>query len=132
MRCYISRVETSTHFELPEPSAWLSIPEAADLLGVRQRDVRSMLTEHALVAVRRGENNALAICGGEFVEKGGEIVALPALRGTLIQLADAGFSDDEALAWLLAPNEFLGLAPLDSLRQGNVKAVRRAIQFLAF
>ena len=123
----------------PEFDEWLWLPQVAELLGVRGRDVRAMLRDRQLVAVRRGDNNALAVNGGQFVAKDGAIVPLPPLRGTLISLADAGYSDEEALRWLLTPNDHLGdtatgeaVTPLAGLRGEKTHAVRRAIQFLAF
>ena len=118
--------------ELPAYDAWLSLPEVADLLNVRGRDVRAMIRDRSLVAVRRGENNALAINGGQLVEKDGQIVPLPPLRGTLIQLADAGYDEEESLRWLMSYDDSLGMAPLEGLRGEKTHAVRRAIQFLAF
>jgi hypothetical protein len=53
------------------------------------------------------------------------------LRGTLFVLADAGFSDDEAMQWLLNAQESLGSAPIDALRAGRKAEVRRVAQALA-
>ncbi|WP_124054922.1 Rv2175c family DNA-binding protein [Arcanobacterium ihumii] len=114
-----------------EPN-WLSIPEVADLLELRQRDIRSMLNEKKLIAVRRGENNALSIHPDLFVSTEGSTHILKPLRGTLIALSDAGFSDDEAMEWLLRPEPELGDSPLECLRTGNIHAVRRAISTLIF
>lgn len=117
---------------LPDPHEWYSIPEIADFLGVRQRDVRTMISDNRLIAVRRGENNALAINGQQIAEKDGIFVPLPALRGTLISLHDSGFSNDEAMSWLLRSDEELGQPPLDALVAGHTHAVRRVIRGLAF
>ncbi|MBM7825510.1 hypothetical protein JOD55_001337 [Arcanobacterium pluranimalium] len=111
---------------------WLSIPEVADLLSVRQRDVRSLLAEKKLLAVRRGSNNALAIHPDQIVINEGIAQPLKSLRGTLISLADAGFSDDEAMDWLLRVEPELEKTPLECLRSGNVHAVRRVITGLVF
>lgn len=107
---------------------WMSVPEVAEALGLRQRDVRRMLEEHVLVAVRRGENNALAIHSLELVGEPGSMEPLGALRGTLICLSDAGFDDAEAMDWLVSANGLLGGdRPIDLLRAGNIHGVRRAI-----
>ncbi|MCI5826518.1 MAG: Rv2175c family DNA-binding protein [Arcanobacterium sp.] len=118
--------------ELPALDEWLWLPDVAELLGVRGRDVRAMIGDHRLVALRRGPNNALAVNGAQFVRKDGKIVPLPALRGTLIQLADAGYNAEESLQWLMAPHAELGMTPFEGLRGEKTHAVRRAIQFLAF
>ena len=43
----------------------------------------------------------------------------------------AGFSDDEAIDWLLAPDETIRSAPLAALRAGRKSEVRRVAQTLA-
>lgn len=56
---------------------------------------------------------------------------LSSLRGTIIVLQDAGFSDDEAIDWLLAPEDTIGVAPIEALRAGRKSEVRRVAQTLA-
>ena len=57
---------------------------------------------------------------------------LTGLRGTMLVLLDAGFTNDEAIAWLLTPNADLDDTPIAYLQQGRKSAVRRATQGLAF
>lgn len=57
---------------------------------------------------------------------------LPELKGTLIVLTDSGFSDDEAMNWLLNEEESLGVAPITALRAGRKAEVRRVAQALGF
>ena len=47
-------------------------------------------------------------------------------------LADAGFDDDETMRWLLTPEDTLGVAPIEALRQGRKSEVRRVAQVLGF
>ena len=54
------------------------------------------------------------------------------LRGTLMLLADDGFTDDEAMEWMLGVNDLLGASPVDALRAGRKAEVRRVAQALAF
>ena len=54
------------------------------------------------------------------------------LRGTVVVLHDAGYTDDEALEWLLGEDDTLGAAPIDALRAGRRAEVRRVAQSLAF
>lgn len=114
------------------PDQWYSIPEIADFLGVRQRDVRTMIDDSRLIARRQGENNAWAINGAQFIEDSGAIIPLPSLRGTLTVLYDSGFTKEEAFEWLLCANDEIGQTPLAALREGNVHAVRRVATGLAF
>lgn len=57
---------------------------------------------------------------------------LPELKGTLIVLADRGYSDEEAMHWLLNVEESLGSTPIDALRAGRKAEVRRVAQALGF
>lgn len=84
-----------------------------------------MLDEHQLVATRR--DGALRV-PSVFLMDGSPISSL---RGTIIVLQDAGFSDDELIDWLLEPEESIGMAPIEALRQGRKSEVRRVAQSLA-
>ena len=53
------------------------------------------------------------------------------MRGTIIVLQDAGFSDDELIDWLLSEEESIGLTPIEALRRGRKSEVRRVAQTLA-
>ncbi|KTR50913.1 Rv2175c family DNA-binding protein, partial [Curtobacterium oceanosedimentum] len=55
---------------------------------------------------------------------------LPELRGTLIVLADNGFSDDEAVRWMLSEEPALGTSPIAALHAGRKAEVRRVAQSL--
>ena len=54
------------------------------------------------------------------------------LRGTVLVLSDAGYSDDEAIVWLLSEEDSLGTTPIDALRAGRKAEVRRVAQALGF
>ncbi len=114
-----------------ELETWISIPEVAELLDVRLRDVRALIANNELLAVRRGESNALAIHRDQLVIEDGQWRPLESLRGTVTALKDAGLNDDDAMAWLLASSDELDEIPLQALRAGRVHAVRRAGQMLA-
>lgn len=53
------------------------------------------------------------------------------LRGTSVVLLDGGYSDDEAVNWLLSSNTALGTSPIEALRSGRKSEVRRLAQSLA-
>ena len=122
----------SSPFE--EPSGWYSVPEVAEMLGLRQREVRSMFREKRLLAVPHGPHGAASVAA-EFVLTPGESDEpgpLPSLRGTLMLLSDAGYDDDAAFRWLFTPVEELGSTPVRALREGRARAVRRVAQTLGF
>jgi hypothetical protein len=49
-----------------------------------------------------------------------------------VLLADSGFTDDEAMRWLLDVDDSLGTSPIEALRAGRKAEVRRVAQALAF
>jgi excisionase family DNA binding protein len=107
------------------PRVWLPVSEVSDLLGVSAGKVRRLVQERALIGLRRGKEFCIP---QELLRDG---APLPELQGTLMVLADAGFTDDEALRWLFTDDDFPG-APIDALRSGVGKAeVRRRAQALA-
>lgn len=103
---------------------WISVPDAAERLGLTPTKVRQLLEERALLGSRR--TGVLLI--PEVLIEGGTLKELP---GTATLLMDGGFSPDEALDWLLGENPELGTSPVSALRQGRKKEVRRIAQGLA-
>ena len=105
--------------------SWLTVPDLVARLGVTPGRVRRLIEDRHLLAVRR---DGVLRMPEDFLDGA---APLSELRGTLIVLADAGFSDDEAMEWLLSPEESLGVAPIDALRSGRKAEVRRVAQALA-
>lgn len=104
---------------------WLTIPDLVDLLGVGQSRVRRLIEDKHLLAARI---DGVLKVPADFLD-GTE--PLTHLRGTLIVLGDDGFSDEEAMKWLLSVDESLTVAPIDALRAGRKAEVRRVAQALA-
>ncbi|MGA0565795.1 Rv2175c family DNA-binding protein [Rathayibacter sp. KR2-224] len=103
---------------------WLTVPELVDVLGVGVGRVHRLFEDKHLLATRI--DGVLKVPSDFIVE--GE--PLSELRGTLMVLADAGFSDEEAMSWLLEPEDSLGVAPIDALLAGRKAEVRRIAQAL--
>jgi hypothetical protein len=103
---------------------WLTIPDLVDILGLGVSRVRRLIEDRQLAATK--VDGVLKV-PADFIS-GGE--PLTELRGTLMVLGDAGFDDDEAIAWLLEPDDVLGVAPIDALRAGRKAEVRRVAQAL--
>lgn len=108
-----------------EPVAWLTVPELAETLGETPGRVRRLLDEHYLVGSRRSGVFAVPAV---FVVDGRP---LPSLRGTIMALQDAAFSDDEIIDWLLSEEDSLGRAPIAALLAGHKSEVRRVARTLA-
>ena len=109
---------------------WLSVPEFAERIRSTPSQVRDKLRDGALLAMRRGENNAWYL-PAEFIVMGDHAEhIIPTLKGTITLLHDMALTDDEALHWLLTTHDELGAPPLQVLREGQRAAVRRAAQTL--
>lgn len=119
--------------------SWLTVPDVAERLSLDAGRVRQLLQERRLLGIRRGDPPVLQIPERFLVVAGERWEVLPTLQGTLVLLADAGFSDGEAIDWLFAPDPSLPgagpeqqpPAPVDSLRHGHRTEVRRRAQALA-
>jgi len=110
----------------PADTTWLTVPDLVDLLGISQSRVRRLFDERILLSVRV---DGVIKVPADFILDG---EPLGDLRGTLMVLADAGFSDDEAMHWLLNDEESLGATPIDALRHRRKAEVRRVAQALGF
>ena len=111
---------------LPANTQYLTIPELVERWQLTPSKVRRLIEDRYLAAVRI---DGVLLVPAEFVD-GNE--PLGSLRGTLLALNDAGFSDDEAVIWMLNENDELGERPVAALIAGKKSAVRRATQSLAF
>ncbi len=106
-------------------SEWRSLPEVAEELGSDVAKVRQLLRERKLLAVRR---DGVLRVPAAFVQDGSVLKGLP---GALTVLADAGFSDDEALRWLFTPDDSLPGSPVQALSENRGTEVKRRAQALA-
>lgn len=104
---------------------WLTTPDLVDVLGVSPGRVRRLIDEHYLIGVRR---EGVFVVPAVFIVDGHPLAAL---RGTVIVLQDAGFTDDEIVDWLLTSEDTLGRSPIEALRAGHKSEVRRIARTLA-
>ncbi len=116
---------------MSEPASVLSVDQTARKLGVEPKRVKQMIRDRQLFTVagpdgRPGVPEEILVKG----EHGWE--PLFSLPGTLTVLADGGFSPEEAVAWLYAPEAELGETPLEALLKGRHHRVNSVAQMLAF
>ena len=104
---------------------WLTLPDLVEVLGEPLGRVRRLIDESYLIGSKR---DGVFKVPSVFVVDGHP---LPSLRGTVIVLHDAGFSDDETIDWLLTAEETIGLAPIEALLAGRKSEVRRVARTLA-
>lgn len=109
-----------------EHASWLTIPELVERLGLSPGKIHRLIEDRQLLAVRRG---GVLVVPEAFLR---DAEPVSELRGTLVLLADSGFTDDEAMRWLLEPDSALDATPIDALRAGRKAEVRRVAQALAF
>jgi len=109
---------------------WLTVPDAAERLGLQLSQVRQLIADREVLAARIGERRVVAIPARFFDETGPR----PELRGTFTVLADGGMDDDEIIEWLHTPDPTLPVdgAPIDALWAGHKTEIRRRAQELAF
>lgn len=107
-------------------STWLTVPDAAERLGLDVTKVRQLLRERKLLAVR---SDGVLRIPAAFIQHN---VVLKGLPGMLTLLADSGFSDDEALRWLFTPDDSLPGSPVQALVENRGTEVKRRAQALAF
>jgi hypothetical protein len=103
---------------------WLTIPDLTELLGLKVSQVRRLIEDRALLALRV---DGVWKVPADFIK---DAEPLSELRGTLVVLGDSGFTDEESMHWLLEEDDSLGTAPIAALRAGRKAEVRRVAQAL--
>ncbi len=107
---------------------WLPLPDVAQLLDVSITKVHGLLDERALVALRVGDRRIRSVPAA-FLQDGHVVESL---KGTIIVLSDAGYTDEELITWLFTPDDSLRGRPIDPLREGRKTEIRRRAQSLAW
>jgi Rv2175c C-terminal domain of unknown function len=111
--------------EIPDVQ-WLTIPDLTEQLGLKVSQVRRLIEDRALLAQR--VDGVWRVPSDFIVDR----EPMSELKGTLVVLGDSGFSDEEAMHWLLTPEDSLGVSPVDALKAGRKAEVRRVAQALGF
>lgn len=104
---------------------WLTLPEAAEAVGVDLKRVKQLIRDHKLLGLQRTGG---VMVPAAFIAEG---QPLKGLHGTLTVLADAGYTDAEALTWLFTADETLPGTPVQALAEHRVKEINRRAQALA-
>lgn len=105
----------------------LTLPQAAEALGVPVTRVQQLVRDGHLVAVR---NAAGAKCVPSLLVQDGAVVKhLPAV---ITQLRDARFEDDEIVEWLFRADDSLPGSPIDALRANRGSEVKRRAQVAGY
>ncbi len=105
---------------------WLPLPDVAERLGIDAARARQLVRDRQLLAVR---TEGVLRVPAAFVQDGRIVKGLP---GVLTLLADAGYSDEEALRWLFTPDDSLPGSPVQALVENRGTEVKRRAQALGF
>ncbi|MFE5478160.1 Rv2175c family DNA-binding protein [Nocardia sp. NPDC056541] len=107
---------------LPDTETIVSLPEAADILGVPVTSVHQLLRDHQILAIRR---HGVAGIPSRFFDSEDEIVRM--LPGVITVMRDAKYTDEDILGWLYTDDPSLPGRPVDALHgQLAREVVRRA------
>lgn len=111
---------------LSEDVETLSAEDVAKLLSIPASRVHQLVRDGQLLSFRRDKDLVVPadFFDGEEVVKG--------LSGTIVLLRDGGYTDVEILRWLYAHDESLPGRPVDSLKAGRHREVKRRAQAMAF
>jgi hypothetical protein len=109
-----------------EPAAWVNLPDLAERFGITVSKVHQMIRDRTLLAVKR---DGIRVVPAELVANDTVLKHLP---GVLTLLHDGGFSDEEALRWLYAPDETLDGNAAIGLGGPRAREVKRRAQALGF
>jgi hypothetical protein len=113
-------------FALSEDVATLSAEAVARLLSIPTSRVHQLVRDGQLLSVRRDKD---VVVPADFLV-GDEIVK--GLSGTIILLRDGGYTDAEILRWLYEHDESLPGTPVEQLKAGRHREVKRRAQAMAF
>ncbi len=105
---------------------WLPLPDVAAALGLDILRARQLVRERQLLAVRR---DGVLQVPAAFLQDGRVVKGLP---GVLTLLADARYSDSEALDWLFTEDGTLPGTPVQALRENRGTEIKRRAQALGF
>ena len=104
----------------------LSYSEAAERMGVSTNAIKTLVSEHKLLAIRTDQGLVVP----EDVLDGD--VPVKHLLGVLTLLHDAGYTPEEAYGWLTTADDSLPGTPLQALHENRATEVKRRAQALAF
>jgi len=107
---------------------WLDWSETAQVLGVTEAKVRTMIKTHELAAAVPTPGSRPRVPAAFLGDDGLIVKGLP---GLLTVLHDGGYEDRECIAWLFLDADLPG-RPIDALRENRGTEVKRRAQAMGF
>jgi hypothetical protein len=105
----------------------MTIPEAAETLGVPVTRVHQYLRDGHLVGMR--DANGVRCVPASLLHDG---VIVKSLASVITQLRDAGYADGEIIEWLFREDDSLPGSPIDALRANRGSEVKRRAQVAGY
>jgi len=112
---------------MPNDSDLITLPEAAELLGLPITKVHQLLKDGQLVVCQ--DEQGRRVLPRIFVAGGAPLKGLPAV---ITLLRDGGFADHEIVDWLLRADDSLPGTPARALADNRGTEVKRRAQAAAF
>jgi hypothetical protein len=112
----------------PQIDQWMTLADLAEALSTDVMRAKQVISDREVLAERRGPERLLMVPAA-FIADGAVVKHLP---GTIRLLADAGFTDEQALRWLFTVQEDLQATPIDLLRSERSREVKRRAQASAW
>ncbi len=107
---------------------WITVPDAAEALGIEVTRVRQLIRDGQVLATRAPESGPLSI-PSLFVHGGHVTKGLP---GVITLLRDARYDDLDAIRWLYTPDDSLPGTPIQALVENRGTEVKRRAQAQGF
>jgi hypothetical protein len=107
---------------------WLDWSETAQILGVTEAKVRTMIKDHELAAAVPSQGGGPKVPAA-FLDPDG--LVLKGLPGLLTVLHDGGYDDRACIAWMFLDADLPG-RPIDALRENRGSEVKRRAQAMGF
>jgi hypothetical protein len=105
----------------------LTIPQAAEALGVEPRRVEQYVRDGRLVSLR--DDSGAKCVPAQCIDETGIVKHLP---GVITLLRDAQFADDEIVDWLFRVQDSLPGSPIEALRANRGSEVKRRAQVAGY
>lgn len=105
----------------------LTVPDAADALGVPVSRIHQYVRDGHLVATRT--TSGVRTIPASLIQDGAIVKSLSAV---ITLLRDARYGDDEIVEWLHRADDSLPGSPIDALRANRGSEVKRRAQVAGF
>jgi hypothetical protein len=112
---------------MPEGTELITLPDAAELLGIPILKVHQLIKDGQVVVTT--DDQGRRVLPRVFVAGGAVLKGLPAV---ITLLRDGGYSDAEIIDWLLRADDSLPGTPAQALAENRGTEIKRRAQAAAF